>query len=410
MAKPLATTSTGVATTEAKGEWVIEEYSFLKAKIQTTRNSKDLLSVCIQSDTLLSLGDIRLNLRVYPFEGDDQPLFGVYLARSVVDRNVFVKLSLTLVNQLGKGDESRHVTADSLKKDEMMGWAFVLSANVDDEKSGFKLNDRVVIRYEIKASLGEVSFDTVIPPSLKNTLSNDLEELLRSKEGSDVTLHCGETLIPCHSLILGSRSKVFKKMFQAGMKEMVSREVHIEDMESEEVQAFVHYLYTNELKTETVEDDDMLCHLLQAAHKYEVTSLAEYCADMVGKTLAVENVAERLFVADMYDCAALRASCLRFMTKSPSVLAEVQSTAGFAHLSSTRPSLLKHILATISKPAPARKRQSPSDFEFPEGSDWARLSIASLRRACKERGLLESGTKATLKQRLQTMETSSAAF
>merc|ERR1711862_1004911 len=125
--------------------------------------------------------------------------------------------------------------------------------------------------------------------------------------------------------------------------------------------------------------------------------MGEYCAEMVGKTLAVENVAERLSIADIYGCAALRASCLSFITKSSSVLADVQSTPGFEHLTTTRPTLLKDILATISKPAQEKKRKSASEFEFPAGSDWARLSLASLKRACKERGLLESGTKSTLK-------------
>eukprot|EP00928_Gymnodinium_smaydae_P031062 TRINITY_DN22923_c0_g1_i1.p1 TRINITY_DN22923_c0_g1~~TRINITY_DN22923_c0_g1_i1.p1 ORF type:complete len:413 (-),score=37.59 TRINITY_DN22923_c0_g1_i1:192-1430(-) len=404
MSRIVAHTSEEVAEVEA--EWAIDRYEFLKSKIEHPENRKDAFN----SDSVFVVSAFRFRFKLFPYgaTGSDDGYVALHIGRVDMDpRSVHAKYGVKVINQLGVGDEEgesnevrRFATGD------VWGFNNMIPAEVlEDERRGFKQNDRIIIRGWMQISLGTKTNSArdprELPPSLTNTVSTDFGELLRSGEGSDVTLRCGDVAIPCHSLILSTRSTVFRQMLQLNMKEADSREVHIVDFEPVAVKWFVHYLYTGELDPEAEADKEALCHLLQIAHKYETTHLAEYCEALVSRSLTVENVAERLCLADMYNRPELRVACLDFITRTPGVLADVQSTDGFEHLRESRPKLLGDILAANSGLPQVRKRRLSSDeLEFPPCSNWSRLSVGCLKRACKERGLSITGNKDALVQRL----------
>merc|ERR1712216_292597 len=97
-------------------------------------------------------------------------------------------------------------------------------------------------------------------------------------------------------------------------------------------------------------------------------------------------------------------ACLKFITSAPAVLQKVQATSAFENLIETRPKLLKDILAMSSGVKRKREDETQEAFEFPDGTDWSRLTQASLKRACKERKLSDNGNKAALKARLEGSE------
>jgi len=241
---------------------------------------------------------------------------------------------------------------------------------------------------------------------LGNELADDLKETFYSGKFSDVTVECRGETFACHALILKARSRVFESMLQVDMIEAKSNKVKVDDIDPKTMRELLHFLYTNAVNVEFEANDDELCYLLQAAHKYEVTPLADYCESLMEKKLSLQNVVDRLSFADLYDRPTLRHSCLAFITSTPTMLKQVQETDEFDRLCETRPKLLKDILAMSSGILGKRKRESPpGTLEFQNGSDWARLTLGNLKKACQERGIIDTGTKATLRTRLENHPT-----
>jgi len=110
--------------------------------------------------------------------------------------------------------------------------------------------------------------------------------------------------------------------------------------------------------------------------------------------LSVENVAERLMMADLLDIPSLRGAALGFISQH---VAKVQATDGFQRLTKQRPMMLAEILARAAPPA---KRAKPSSSEDIPGNLDA-LRIVDLKNLLSDRGLTTSGNKAELVARLR---------
>lgn len=77
-----------------------------------------------------------------------------------------------------------------------------------------------------------------------------LQNMFLDTESSDISILCGNNMqeIPCHKLILSSRSDVFKAMFkQTEMKEMKDGILKIEDISTITLTKFLKYMYTDSL-------------------------------------------------------------------------------------------------------------------------------------------------------------------
>ena len=77
-----------------------------------------------------------------------------------------------------------------------------------------------------------------------------LQNMFLDTESSDISILCGNNMqeIPCHKLILSSRSDVFKAMFkQTDMKEMKDEILKIEDISTITLTKFLKYMYTDSL-------------------------------------------------------------------------------------------------------------------------------------------------------------------
>jgi len=215
--------------------------------------------------------------------------------------------------------------------------------------------------------------------------------LLAAPEGADVcSLHA-------HRHVLAARSDVFERMFFGeGMKEAsLGSEVSISDISEGIARVFLHALYTDEIKAEVWEDAELICHLFAAFHKYHVKGgLLERCELRVVAQFSVDNVAERLMMADLLDIMPLRNAALGFIAQH---VAKVQATDGFQRLTKQRPRMLAEILARAAPPA---KRAQPSSSEdLPANFDA--LRIVDLKKLLSDRGLTSSGSKADLVARLR---------
>merc|ERR1719375_438047 len=189
--------------------------------------------------------------------------------------------------------------------------------------------------------------------SSERELSDSFQAILDSGLLADVTIRVGDQSIQAHSAILAARSPVFAAMLSSGMRESQGKEVVLSDLDAPAVRGLLSFLYTGVVKDETLESDESTLALLQAAHRYEATSLVEKCVEALRARLQVETVAERLEVADLIGCATLKAKCLDFMREH---IAEVQETSSYAQLTDRRPLLLKDVIKAMVGPLQKNRR------------------------------------------------------
>lgn len=232
-----------------------------------------------------------------------------------------------------------------------------------------------------------------------NTVAVDLGRLLADAKHTDIVLKVGDDRIRAHRLVLASRSPVFEQMLlESGMQESAKDgEVNMTDSNPDTVQAFLKALYTDEISPEFWDDSESLCHLLVMFHKYQVQPLVDRCEQQIRSSFSIENVAERLLMADLLNLQELHTSALSFMTSSPSQLAEVQATDGFHRLTSQRPQLLAQILATATPPA----KRPRSDMKVTLPTNLEELTVVALKQLSSDYGLSASGIKSVLIERLR---------
>ncbi|KAJ4801927.1 BTB/POZ/MATH-domain protein [Rhynchospora pubera] len=188
----------------------------------------------------------------------------------------------------------------------------------------------------------------VVPPS---DLPEQLGQLLRSQEGTDITFVVGGEIFYVHKLLLALRSPVFKAELFGPMKENHAKRITIEDMEPVVFKALLHFIYTDSLPEEkelknSVDGPDaltiMMQHLLVAADRYALERLKLICQEELSKNVSAATVATTLALAEQHNCPQLKDMCLEFATARENYH-QMVSTEGYKHLSLSCPSIFKEI-------------------------------------------------------------------
>jgi len=261
------------------------------------------------------------------------------------------------------------------------------------------------LRFDLSVTAWAEKMSERISEASTASVPCQLGKLLSEHKHTDVALRPASEeadgcLLHAHRCVLAARSEVFDRMFFGeGMKEaMLGAEVNMSDVDERVARIFLHALYTDEIQTEAWDNEELLCHLFASFHKYQVKGgLLQRCEARVLAQLSIDNVAERLMMADLLDAPLLRDATLGFIANGPQRLAEVQATDGFQRLTKQRPFILAEILA---KAAPPAKRARSSDAEvLPDNLDD--LRITELKQLLSDRGLPTSGVKAALIDRLR---------
>jgi len=116
------------------------------------------------------------------------------------------------------------------------------------EKSEHLLNDcfriscGVIIPKELHTEDRIVSLLDVVPPP---DLNQHLADLLKSKEGADVTFQVAGESFSAHRFLLAARSRVFKAELWGAMKESTATGdcIQIDDMLPQVFKALLHFIY-----------------------------------------------------------------------------------------------------------------------------------------------------------------------
>jgi len=223
---------------------------------------------------------------------------------------------------------------------------FVLLKEVLDPTKGWLENDSLVVECSMTVGVSQPhALDRRISTHLSGLedLSSDLAQLLDNQ--GDVCLKVGEDKLLVHSLILSTRSPVFKAMLSHSMKEQSAREVEIEDLDATAVKQMVEYMYTGKVASAGLGDNELTIALLQAAHRYQVKGLVEICVAAVASNLKLETSADRLMLAEHIGIETLKRDCLSIIVTSSANVREVQQTEAFRDLRAKRPALAADLLA-----------------------------------------------------------------
>ncbi|PWA84537.1 SKP1/BTB/POZ domain-containing protein [Artemisia annua] len=130
---------------------------------------------------------------------------------------------------------------------------------------------------------------------------------------TDITILASDGSIGAHRAVLAAHSPVFDSMFTHDLKEKYSSSISIPDMSIAVCQAFLSYLYSNNIR-----DQDFIAHrldLLKAADKYDVTDLKDDCQQSLIEDIDSENVLELLETAFLYRLLRLKFCCMEYLVK-----------------------------------------------------------------------------------------------
>ncbi|PWA78043.1 SKP1/BTB/POZ domain-containing protein [Artemisia annua] len=151
---------------------------------------------------------------------------------------------------------------------------------------------------------------------IQNTSS--LGKMLSESIHTDITILASDGSIGAHRAVLATRSPVFNSMFTHDLQEKELSAINISDMSIEVCQAFLNYLYSNNIPYQ-----HFITHrldLLKAADKYDVSDLKDACQDSLIEDIDSTNVLERLQTAFMYRLPRLKFCCIQYLVKFQKIL------------------------------------------------------------------------------------------
>ena len=275
----------------------------------------------------------------------------------ILDRTAYVRNYCTAWIYGRRKERLCMLTADLSQSNEFLFTApeFVLYHDLLDKDKGLLCSDNLTIVCEIRVYTEDIScvnswlfqpLKPVVADHMANTLGEDLKQLLDTRDGSDVVLVANDgQQFPAHTLILASRSPVFAAMFKHNMREQQEKRVTIEDLDSEAVKSLLDFMYTDRVPGITQLETTSVTSLLSAAHKYNMPRLKTLCEEEMAAKLDVQNAAEFLYTADLYDAAQLRTAAMHFTVIH---MADVKRTDRWIYLHAESPHLVDEIIDELA--------------------------------------------------------------
>ena len=243
-----------------------------------------------------------------------------------------------------------------------LSWGYATFIKRDElEKSEHLKDDRFTIRCDLTVTkeIQTMDIDTgailqpplvVVPPS---DLHRHLGGLLVTGEGADVTFEVDTRTFAAHRCVLMARSPVFHAELSLSSltttNDGAAVAVLIEDMEAQDFEAFLHYIYNDSLPEMKGSEAAamMLPDLVAAANRYKMERLRLVCEDKLSEFVNVTTVAVILAFAVEHHCLGLKEVCLKFL-EDPANLREVIKTDGLEYLSKSCPSVLKDMITKLA--------------------------------------------------------------
>ncbi|XP_051168007.1 speckle-type POZ protein-like A [Leptopilina boulardi] len=173
-----------------------------------------------------------------------------------------------------------------------------------------------------------------------NIQHNQLQEdecFISEDKIKDVNLHVGNKTIHAHKSILTSKSTVFNKMFAIDMKESVTNDVNVTDINYEVFVEVLRFMYTGKIE----KSDELALEILNAAHFYQIEDLMIVCEEVLSKNLDSDNVTDVVTLADKLSRQGLKKTCIQFISQ------HFQKFQGTGKLEGLPYSVLQKLVGTL---------------------------------------------------------------
>ncbi|GBM15931.1 Speckle-type POZ protein-like B [Araneus ventricosus] len=276
----------------------------------------------------------------------------------------FASIEIHRVNMAGEFSVSGEL---KLKKSGLLLWEKTFSRFIKTESalieidSNINLMSSVISHYYTLHGIVNISYisdkqDTELTNGeskkriqLKSLLelSNDFEQCLAPKETcfADVTLKCGGASIRAHKCILSARSPVFAAMFAHPMKENLTNEVDITDIDEPILRAMLTYIYTGKTSDLT---SCAAADLLSAADKYQLQDLKTVCSYSLKGSVSFQNVWRILVLGDLL-AEDLKSFALDYICNKCGKFSAWENTEEWKALRNEKPALAMDVLASLVK-------------------------------------------------------------
>ena len=287
--------------------------------------SSDVFSISIQDMNMNMMTD--WCLKIYPnadLDDKNKGYIGVYLTKvNSTDSAIKADIVAHFVDKNGCKVKTSELKP-TFKKEADYTYGFPKFMSQSDLKSSTNIlhDDTLTIMCEI--TIKEAGVNVLSNDNSSNTIlasasaEKYMEDMWRVCDGggkfSDVTIVCedDDREFHCHKVILAGRSPVFETMFSVEMKEKTDNQVIIKDMDADTLHEMLRYIYGRK-DLNLVEN---ATDLLVAAEKYDLKELKQICEDHLCLTLNVDNVVDRLILADLHCASNLRSLALRFFKEN----------------------------------------------------------------------------------------------
>jgi len=128
------------------------------------------------------------------------------------------------------------------------------------------------------------------------------ENIIGSRESSDVIIKCYDKEFYCHQSVLSARSPVFRAMFQAKMKEKETGSIDIEEFPSEVVKKMLFYVYSGIVPDVNIWGKE----LLNIAEKYQLQHLKMSIGEKLVSIIDEDNCVEYLVLGDLFNLKEMK--------------------------------------------------------------------------------------------------------
>jgi hypothetical protein len=142
--------------------------------------------------------------------------------------------------------------------------------------------------------------------------SHDFQQFLDKKMLIDFEIVLNSHRIPCHRLVLASKSDFFFNLFQTMVAGSKERSIQFKEFSDELMIKTIDYMYSGKMDTSEL-DGVALVELLSIAKYFGICGIYSMIKERIKSVISSENCCEMFVFASQYQFNEVKKLCLNFI-------------------------------------------------------------------------------------------------